>query len=372
MNKSIIYSLLLGLILLLPAGLAGCRDEKPVDRISIADALSSVTDQACFKAADQPINITFPGDSGPHDLFRTEWWYYTGNLKAENGRQFGFQLTFFRQALSCDPVAKGSKWRTRQIYFAHFGLTDVENDRFYSMHRMNRESIGIAGATPAPFKVWVDNWHASETEKNIHLFAVENTITIDLALKNSATIVYQGKQGLSRKGPNPSNASYYYSIPRMATSGTITIGSKTFNVRGLTWFDHEWSTSALNTDVTGWDWFSVHLDDGRDLMVCRIRNQEGESNGFGFGSISYSDGKYEILSENDFSIISSSTWKSPASGNIYPDKWQITLAGRNIDLMVTTLVSNQEHTHSLTYWEGAARFVGKDTQGLGYIELTGY
>ena len=352
--------------------LAGCNNSQPPERIDIAKALSSVSDQKCYQAADRPAIISLPQDSGPHDAFQTEWWYYTGNLKTKDNHRFGFQLTFFRQALSCEPVGKGSKWRTRQLYFAHLGLTDVNQGSFYSKQRMNRESLGISGGRAVPFKIWIDDWKVEEMEGIVKLSASDDAISLDFSLSDFSLPIFQGNQGWSRKGPGLSNSSYYYSIPRIKTRGTITIGTQRFEVEGLTWFDHEWSTNALSTDVAGWDWFSVHLNDGRDLMVCQIRNENGDANGFGFGSISYPDGRREILEEQDFKITSSRIWKSPITGKRYPDKWRITVPGKDIDLMVTPLISNQEHTHSFAYWEGAARFQGDEVQGLGYVELTGY
>lgn len=352
--------------------LTGCDNSESPERINIAQSLSSGSDSGCYSIAQRPADIRLPADSGAHESFQTEWWYYTGNLKTKNNRLFGFQLTFFRQALSCKPVKKGSKWRTRQLYFAHLGLTDVSNAKFYSMQRMNRESIGIAGSQAIPFKVWVDDWKVIQTGDTMRLSASERPVALDLFFSHFSQPVFQGNQGLSRKGPNLSNSSYYYSIPRIKTRGMITIGTQTFEIEGFTWFDHEWSTSALSKDVSGWDWFSVHLDDGRDLMVCRIRNKNGEANGFGFGSLSFPDGSYEILKEADFTIHPLSKWESPVTKKKYPHKCLITLPEKGIELYATPLVSNQEHTHSLTYWEGAARFKGDKIQGLGYIELTGY
>ncbi len=351
---------------------AGCSNTETQERINIVQALSSTEDPGCFDMADRPAKIRFPDDSGPHPSFRTEWWYYTGNLKTRDNQMFGYQLTFFRQALSCEPVKKGSGWRTRQLYFAHLGLTDVKNGKFYSAQRMNRESLGIAGSRAIPFKVWVDNWQVVQADNALRMRASDNSVSFDFSLYDFSKPVLQGANGLSQKGPNPTNASYYYSIPGMVTKGNIRIGETTYPVAGLTWFDHEWSTSALSDDVAGWDWFSVHLDDGRNLMVCRIRNRKGEANGFGFGSLSYPDGRVEILHHNEFTVHPEETWKSPETGITYPAGWRIALPEKGLALSVVPLIPNQEHTHSFAYWEGAARFVSDRVQGLGYIELTGY
>jgi predicted secreted hydrolase len=204
------------------------------------------------------------------------------------------------------------------------------------------------------------------------LTAKGDKIKVQLSLTPEKQVVPQGSNGLSRKGQKPFNASYYYSIPRLETHGTIAIGTATYRVKGNTWFDHEWSTSVLGDNIAGWDWFSVHLADGRDLMVCQIRQADGTPNGYGFGSLSSSDGAYEILSEKNFSIRVRRQWKSPITGNLYPSQWDIALPGHGIDLRVTPMIPAQEHTHTMAYWEGAARFKGNGIEGMGYVELTGY
>lgn len=357
---------------LLAAGLLGCNPAPEQDRINISKILSSTTGTACYEKADAPLAIDFPRDSGPHNTFRTEWWYYTGNLETSRGRQFGYQLTFFRQALSCEPVKGASKWRTRQLYFAHFAVTDIREKAFFSDFRMNRQSLGIAGAKSVPYTVWIDDWQAGQADNHLVLTAKGKKAAIKLFLNREKPVILQGNQGLSRKGREPFNASYYYSLPRLEANGTIEIGPDIYRVTGKSWFDHEWSTSALGADVAGWDWFSVHLNDGRDLMVCRIRKADGTPSKYGFGSISFSDGTYVILSAGGFSIKTKKYWKSPATGRQYPSGWEIFLPGYSLVLTAVPMVQNQEHTHMFAYWEGAVHFSGKGITGLGYAELTGY
>jgi predicted secreted hydrolase len=352
--------------------MAGCSKNDETDKINIIKALSETKGQDCFEAAEQGKQIDLPGDSGPHDRFQTEWWYYTGNLKTETGRHFGYQLTFFRRALSCETANGQSKWRTRQLYFAHFAVTDTDANQFYSSSRMNRQSIGIAGASAKPYAVWIDNWRAHEKNGQVRLIAQEKDMSLDLTLTILKPIILQGDKGWSANGPGETNASYYYSFPRLATKGKISINNNTFTVQGMSWFDHEWSTTALDNRVKGWDWFSVHLDDGRDVMVCQIRNDKGLPNGFGFGALSYPDGTYDILSEKDFSIHPKGYWKSPETGAEYPSGWQIRLVNQDLVLIAEPVIKNQEHDHAFSYWEGAVKFKGKSTQGLGYVELTGY
>jgi predicted secreted hydrolase len=150
------------------------------------------------------------------------------------------------------------------------------------------------------------------------------------------------------------------------------MGNERFKVRGQSWFDHEWSTTVLGEDIQGWDWFSAHLEDGRDLMVCRIRKADGTENGYSFGSISLADGTCVILSESDFTLTPTGHWKSPDTGTRYPVRWRIQIPDHDLDLHVTPVIDHQEHTHAFAYWEGAMRFTGNNARGMGYLEMTGY
>jgi predicted secreted hydrolase len=366
----VVLSLLLMPALLFP----GCTPDQP-DRIDIAWALSDTRGTACFDRVTAPRPLVFPDDAGPHDTFRTEWWYYTGNLTTDKGRHFGYQLTFFRQALSCDPVTGTSQWRTRQLYLAHLAITDTRNQQFYSTSRMNRQSLGVTGSRADPFAVWLDNWEVrqvGDTGSHLALEAASDEIFVSFTLVQAKPPIFQGVRGFSPKGPGEGNASYYYSLPRLHTRGIIGIGEDRFEVRGHSWFDHEWSTTVLGEDIQGWDWFSAHLEDGRDLVVCRIRKRDGSANGYGFGSISFADGTYVILSEPDFTLTPESHWQSPDTGIRYPVRWRILIPDHGLDLAAVPVIDHQEHTHAFTYWEGAMRFSGTEVQGMGYLEMTGY
>ncbi|MCG8637199.1 MAG: carotenoid 1,2-hydratase [Desulfobacterales bacterium] len=370
---------------------AGCSSPQDPGTVDIVRALSSDGEDACFDRAKVPGIIKFPEDHGPHDTFKTEWWYYTGNLKTAEGRHFGYQLTFFRQALACETPSGTSAWRTSQLYFAHFAITDTRNRRFHSAQRMNRGSAGLAGATA--FHVWIDDWNASASsetgKRTVRLTARErggqaekekgshgtgSNIAVDLSLIAEKTPIFQGDRGLSRKGPG--NASYYYSFPGMVTKGFITVGTETYAVSGRSWFDHEWSTSALGADVTGWDWFAIHIHEGplsgTDIMVCQVRNSEGLPNGYGFGSVSFAGGRFAILRESQFSIRPEQYWKSPETGRTYPAGWTIRLNEPRLSLDVTPVTDGQEHTRMFPYYEGAIRVAFPGGSGLGYVEMTGY
>ena len=381
--------------LLLSFFVPGCGPAEDDGGVDIIRALSGNRDLSCYERADGPKPLTFPRDLGPHEGFKTEWWYYTGNLTTggpdQAGRTFGFQLTFFRQALDCQRPEGDSAWRTGQLYFAHFALTDGQNRLFYPARRMNRGSLGIAGAQSHPFRVWIDNWSAALTPEGIRLQARERTaakggdeeqeIAIDLVLTRTKPTVLQGEKGWSRKGPTDSNGSYYYSYPGMAVQGRIRLGSETVEADGRAWFDHEWSTAALGEKAVGWDWFALHITAGphagTDLMVCQVRQKQGPP--FGFGSVSRPDGSYLILTERQFAITPLDRWTSPASKKTYPSRWRIRLPEWDLDLTVAPVVADQEHPRGFAYYEGAVRVSeaesdGADTGSLGrgYVEMTGY
>ncbi len=371
----------------------GCDRPPPPGQVDVVQALSEKEDLSCYAQADRPSPIVFPKDLGPHDNFKTEWWYYTGNLTTDSGRAFGFQLTFFRQALSCDVQKEGSPWRTRQLFLAHFAVTDGDRNRFYAAQRMTRGSIGLAGAQSDPFHVWLDNWSAAGAGKEAlrlkardHMAAKgemqKQAVGIDLTLTRTKPVILQGNEGWSSKGPDTADASYYYSFPGLAARGHLRIGDSEIPVKGRAWFDHEWSTAALGKAALGWDWIALHLTAGphagTDLMVCRVRQVSGPD--VTFASLSLPDGRTVILDGKRFSMTPTGSWTSPASGKTYPDRWQVRLKDLGLDLTVVPVIPDQEHTGGLVYYEGAVTVVAppgsKDTErpllGRGYVEMTGY
>jgi predicted secreted hydrolase len=339
---------------------------------SVVDTLSNEDDASGFARVDRAREFVFPDDAGPHPQFQTEWWYYTGNLTDESGRHFGFQLTFFRRALSPDGNKRLSKWATNQVYFAHFAVSDVKNRAFYPSERWSRGVIGLAGAEGNPYRVWVEGWSATAEGKSVRLRAKNDSAEIDLILTPKKPTILHGDNGLSKKSAEPGNASYYYSETRLHTKGTITVKGDTFVVAGFSWLDREWSTSALSKEQAGWDWFSLQLSDNREVMLYQIRLKNGGIDPYSSGSLIESDGTVRHLGVDDFSIKVLDTWKSPNSGAIYPSKWRIKIPRYNIDLTVTPHQSNQELSLTFTYWEGAVKVEGEDIFGNGYVELTGY
>lgn len=378
--------LLLLTFLLVLAPLAACRREPPAPpRLSATAALSGATRdpqaRAGYAKAIAPRPFDFPADHGSHPDFETEWWYFTGHLATAegDGRRFGFQLTFFRRALAAEDTARESAWATRQLYFAHFTLTDVQGGRFHSFERFARGALGLAEAEAEPFRVAVEDWRVAATGPGLFPLALrarDGEVTLELELNDRQGWVAQGDQGLSRKSAGEGNASYYYSFPRLSARGKVELGGKSFAVAGEAWLDREWSTSALGPGQAGWDWFSLQLADGRNLMLYRLRQQDGSRDPFSAGALIESDGGKTALGAGDFTLEAGATWRSPRSGAVYPVEWRVALPGLGMDCATRALLPDQELDVSFRYWEGAVdadcRQNGRRTRGRGYVEMVGY
>ncbi|MEX0821919.1 MAG: lipocalin-like domain-containing protein [Rhodothermales bacterium] len=334
-------------------------------------------DTSGFARVVSPRPFAFPDDHGPHPSYRTEWWYYTGNLSAPTGRRFGYQFTVFRTALSPpEPDSlHDATWSTRQLFMAHFALSDVDDDAFYAFERFSRGAGGLAGAEASPYHVWLEDWDvAGQTADSVRLRARADgppSVSVNLSLRRLKPVVPQGEGGLDRKGPEPGNASYYYSMTRMVTEGTVTVDADSFEVAGLSWLDREWSTSALGPDQIGWDWFSLQLDDGRDLMFYRLRQTDGTASPYSNGVVVASDGAVRRLEVEDVELEPLRYWESPATGARYPVEWAVRVPSLSIDLRIAPVLDRQELNHTVTYWEGAVDVDGSHT-GRGYVEMTGY
>jgi predicted secreted hydrolase len=327
----------------------------------------------------------FPRDHGPHNDFQTEWWYYTGNLQTADGRRFGFQLTFFRRAL-LPPVQlaeRASDWGGGQVYMAHFAISDIGGGQFFASERLSRGAAGLAGAQGQPYQVWLEDWQVQEAPGQgackatlpppcmVYLKAANGPVALALRLLDAKGPVLQGDQGFSRKGAGDGQASYYYSLTRLQANGTVTVNGQEFSVTGSAWMDHEFSTSALQKDQVGWDWFSIQLEDGREMMVFQIRRADGTIDPFSSGAVIEADGRITPLQRQDFSLEVTDTWQSRASGAEYPSGWRLRVAKAGLDLTLSPLMKNQELNVSYAYWEGAV-LVGGSVAGVGYVELTGY
>ena len=342
-------------------------------------AAAAPQDSAGYPRAEGPRPLAFPADYGPHDDYQTEWWYYTGNLTADTGEHFGYQLTFFRRALvpPGQRTPRASDWATSQVYLAHFALTDVAAGRHQAFERFERGAAGLAGAQAAPYRVWLDDWSVqAEAGGQVALQARAGQLALALTLQDLKAPVLQGDQGYSRKGSDPGNASYYYSLTRIATTGSVTARGKTFTVQGLSWMDHEFGTSALEQGVVGWDWFSLQLGDGRELMVYRLRRAGGAVDRFSGGTLVAPDGSVQRLDAADFVVQATGRWHSPHTGADYPSGWTLEIPRAGLRLTITPYLADQEMDVSYKYWEGAVKVAGtldgQTVAGNGYVELTGY
>lgn len=348
--------------------------------LALAEAMGG--DTTGYRRADTPRPLVFPDDYGPHPGYKTEWWYYTGNLGTDAGRHFGFEFTIFRFALAPPDAAaaeRASDWATDQLFMAHFALTDVEADGFYAFERFSRGALGLAGAQAAPYRVWLEDWAMEGGAGDpfpMRLRASEDGVAIDLTLAAGKPLVLQGEQGLDQKGPEPGNASYYYSFTRLPTTGTITVGDEAYAVQGLSWKDHEWSTSALGSEQVGWDWFALQLSDGRDIMFYQLRRRDGTASPFTNGVLVAADGATKPLALGDVTLDVRDTWASPRSDAVYPAGWRFRIPSEDLDLQIVPHMADQEMNVSVRYWEGAVRIDGtaggEAVTGNGYVEMTGY
>jgi predicted secreted hydrolase len=328
---------------------------------------------AAFRKAYDVIPFEFPRDHGPHPDYRAEWWYYTGNLADQAGNRFGYQFTIFRRGIVPGEPERESEWATHQIYFAHFTVTDVTGQEFAYHERFSRTSPELAGAQSEPhYKVWLDDWSVEEIEPGrVQVKAQTDGTAIDLILEQTKPPTLQGDRGLSAKSSEPGNASYYYSLTNNPTRGRVTTARGTFEVSGNSWLDREWSTTDLGEGAVGWDWYSLQLDDDREIMFFHIRREDGSVEPVSGGTIIYSDGSTRRLALDEVQITKLSTWTSPKSNATYPASWTFTVPSEGIDLRITPLLNDQELRVSFTYWEGAVKIEGTQS-GYGYIELTGY
>ncbi|NCF09954.1 MAG: carotenoid 1,2-hydratase [Gammaproteobacteria bacterium] len=332
-------------------------------------------DDAGFARVTASAPFEFPRDHGPHPDYRHEWWYLTGHLEDGVGRGYGFQLTLFRFGLSARPTAVDtpSAWRTDSLYMAHFTVTDVEGGRFHAFERFARPALDLAGARATPFAAWVGPWRLESAGDGLfpmRLSAGDDGVALDLTLVAEKPVVAQGDGGTSRKGPEPGNATRYYSLPRLAARGRLQLDGAAREVHGSAWLDREWGSSALGDGVRGWDWFGLQLDDGRDLMLYRLRRDDGGTDPFSAGSVVAVDGTVTPLTATDFVIEPRGEWRT-ADGVAYPAQWRLTLPEHDLDLEVRPLLADQELRLAVRYWEGAVAVSGS-VAGRGYAELTGY
>ncbi|MFC1688585.1 lipocalin-like domain-containing protein [Pseudomonadota bacterium] len=339
-----------------------------------------------YAIARSPRAFTFPRDHGPHPEFRNEWWYLTGNLEDDSGRRFGYEFTLFRFSLTPEPPepSVSSSWKTNQVYIAHFAVTEKENRKFHVEQRAARGALGLAGAQSIPFRVWIEDWSIAEDEKNVQssgsperwqLRVAADELGLQLDLHAEKPIVLNGVDGLSQKSDTIGNASYYYSIPRLRSTGQLQVGGENYTVTGTSWLDREWSSSALDDDQQGWDWFALQLSDGSDLMFYNLRKYDGSQDRHSAGTWIDKGGKAWHLDREEVMVRETANWESPRGGT-YPAGWELRVPSLDLDLTISPVIPDQELVTTVRYWEGAVDVEGSrgghSISGRGYVELTGY
>ena len=332
------------------------------------------------KIAEPGWRYEFPRDHHVHHEFKTEWWYFTGTLFDGEGRRFGYELTFFRQGIQ--PVAerdpKASRFIVDDLKFAHFAITDVTGRKFQFDQKTSRGAFGEAGFDDGNRLAWIENWSlAASGSDDFDLAAATNFGALRLHLHGKKTPVVHGENGVSVKAAEGASASHYYSVPRFETSGEIILNGKTNSVRGETWFDHEWSSSALGKSEVGWDWLCLQWDDGSELMLYRMRLANGGVEPSSSGTWIAPDGAATHLRASDFQMTPTAFWKSKGSNAHYPIGWRIVLPAQRAEFTLRTALEDQElKLGAITYWEGAVDATGsrdgKTIKARGYLELTGY
>ena len=355
--------------------LGGCAPGSEEPEAAKAPGVPANWTDEGFLRADRPRKFSFPQDHGPHQGYRTEWWYVTGNLEGPDKRRFGYQITLFRIALTPEqPDLNASHWRASHVWMAHLALTDIGAKKHYHQERFSREALGLAGAQSDPLSIWVEEWklyHGGPLSP-WRLSAGTNEFSLELELEPMRKPVLQGEEGLSRKGGGAGNASYYYSITRLATSGKLKLGGQIFPLKGLSWLDREWSTSALAETQAGWDWFSLQLDEGSDLMFYRLREKSGSTSPQSAGIIFRGDGTLLKLASDDVILSARRWWKNPR-GVRYPVVWEVTVKPLQRRFIIEASFDDQEMDLSVRYWEGAVVVNEAGARiGQGYLELTGY
>ena len=322
----------------------------------------------------------FPRDHHVHRDFKTEWWYFTGNLFS-GGRRFGYEVTFFREGVrpAGERDSQASRFLVDDVKFAHFSVTDAAGRKFHFLEKTSRGAFGEAGFGEADEIAWIDSWKLRMTRggASFHIEADSAECGISLDLKPRKRPAIHGMDGVSAKASDASHASHYYSIPRLTSEGEVRVGAEKFEVHGESWFDHEWATNQLAPEEAGWNWLCVQWDDGSELMLYNMRLENGGIEPSSSGKIIAPDGATTHLASSDFAMQPMREWQSPKSKARYPVRWRVTIPMRGLDFTITPVLENQElYLGPLTYWEGAIDCAGRagatQLKGRGYLELTGY
>ena len=360
---------------MIAAGVVGVR----VALAALALVVPAGEVAAQWTAASPDRTLAFPDDHASHPAYRVEWWYYTGHLTGD-GRRFGYQVTFFRVGVDPEPE-NPSIWAVRDLFMAHLAITDLDRGVHVMDERLNRAGVGWAGARSDRLEVWNEDW-SLRRDGATHVLELMSAqgFGVRLRLEEGGPPVAHGRDGFSQKGPTPGNASHYYSFTRMPTEGTLVLDGVSVPVSGRTWMDHEFGTSFLEASQQGWDWFSLQLDDGTDLMLFQICERDGGADPQSSGTVVGPRTGIQALIGGTFALSPGRRWRSPTSGAAYPVEWRVEVPGLALELDVRAELDAQElHTAEstgVTYWEGAVRVTGtrdgRAVEGIGYLEMTGY
>lgn len=317
--------------------------------------------------------IAFPADHGAHPDLRTEWWYITGFAEA-GGQRFGFQVTFFRSRVDSTQKME-SRFAAKQLLFAHAAVTDVQGRKLWHDQRIAREGFGIAAADTADARLRLRDWSLERQGDTWHAKLPAGDFQLDLRCTPTQPVLLQGRAGLSRKGPAPEQASYYYSLPHLAVAGRIGVQGQDFDVAGKAWLDHEWSEALMHPEAVGWDWIGMNLDDGSALTAFRLRRRDGRPLWDG-GSFRSARGELFIAQPGETQFSPQRRWTSPASNATYPVEWIVRTPADFYT--VRAVIDNQEldsrASTGAIYWEGLSDLIDSNGRqvGRGYLEMTGY
>ena len=366
--------------------------------VSHANPPSTTVKLPAFEVALPNYSYQFPKDHGVHATYKTEWWYYTGHLTAENKKTYGYELTFFRTAtLPADATLPTlTNWLPKAFVLAHFALTDVDANRFVFQSKFDRVNPYKQAFSTQPFGVALSNWqlttvgsinHGKDPIVRLQATIPEGTknpqsVAIDLTLTPTKPMVIHGKNGVSQKADCKGCASHYYSYTRLATKGTVRQGSNTTSVTGASWMDHEFGSNQLTPNQVGWDWMAIQLADGSDVMLYLLRQKKPAGGLDPNSSATWvsASGQTEHLKLGQFELKPLGTWQSEKSGGVYPSQWALTIPSKGVTLVITPKIKGQELVFAsqlgLTSWEGACSVLGhvgkQAVTGNAYTELTGY
>lgn len=318
--------------------------------------------------------VTLPEDLYYRPDYQVQWWYLTGHLVDEGGREFGYELTFF--AVGVDPKVHQSQFGLNTIFISHFAVSDIGGQRFTFDDESDRGAYGFAGAHEQRLAVWVGENRLEGSMSGITIKARGEESRLDLSLVPRKPFILNGEKGYARKSEaSPLAASLYFSCTRLATEGVLRLGDQEYKVTGTSWFDRELASRDLDASALGWDWFALHLDGGQDVMLYRIRRADGKVGAYSSGTLVYGNGKSRHLKRDDFKITDLGHYTSKKTKARYPSQWRVVIPSEGINVTVVPRIEDQEFLAPYTtwnaYWEGACKVDGSH-RGRGYVEMTGY